>query len=81
MEDIIKAFIEPEERKDWHKKPHWERKKLWERAKKRCRAIPREYRPRYFKGRSLKKDLTSTAFVVVVWVVLTALALAAGFLH
>ena len=81
MEDTIRAFIEPEELEGWHQKPKHERAKLWARAKKRCRAIPREYRPHYFKGRSLKKDLTSTAVVIIIWVVLTALALSAGFLH
>lgn len=81
MEDTIREFIDPEDRKNWHQKPKHERAKLWARAKKRCKAIPREYRPKYFKGRSLKKDLTSTIFIVIIWAVLTALALSAGFLH
>ena len=81
MEDTIRAFIEPEELEGWHQKPKHERAKLWARAKKRCKAIPREYRPHYFKGRSLRKDLTSTVFVVIIWVILTALALSAGYIH
>lgn len=81
MEDTIREFIDPEDRKNWHQKPKHERAKLWARAKKRCKAIPREYRPKYFKGRSLKKDLASTIFIVIIWAVLTALALSAGFLH
>jgi hypothetical protein len=81
MEDTIREFIDPEELKDWHKKPHHERERLWARAKKRCRAIPKEYRPKYFRGRSLKKDIQSTILIVIIWVILASLALSAGFLH
>jgi hypothetical protein len=79
--DIINEFIAPEDRKNWHKKPHHERARLWARAKKRCKAIPHDYRPKYFKGRTLKKDIQSTIGVVIIWIVLTALALSWGFIH
>jgi hypothetical protein len=81
MEDTIREFIDPEDRKNWHQKPKHERARLWARAKKRCKAIPREYRPKYFRGRSLKKDIQSTILIVIIWIILASLALSAGFLH
>jgi hypothetical protein len=81
MEDAISEFIDPEDIRNWHQKPKHERARLWARAKKRCKAIPREYRPKYFRGRSLKKDIQSTILIVIIWVILASLALSAGFLH